>query len=203
MTLLLVNAFAAETLPLALDQLGLPKPITIAISVFGVLVFGEILPSAIFTGPKQLEIASFFGPFVEVLETVLGILVIPIARLLDAVLGKEHKGRYNKGELKALINLQLRENQQHPTGLGAGRDPNDDRGDGVVEKNRRRRHGAFKRSVHAVAIHRAKHEYYGHDRRKGPQSASNLQHPPARHSRVPHGQEPHRRQSGGTNKRND
>ena len=117
MTLLLVNAFAAETLPLALDQLGLPKPITIAISVFGVLVFGEILPSAIFTGPKQLEIASFFGPFVEVLETVLGILVIPIARLLDAVLGKEHKGRYNKGELKALINLQLRENQQHPTGL--------------------------------------------------------------------------------------
>eukprot|EP00392_Amoebophrya_sp_AT5.2_P000767 g768.t1 len=116
-TLLLMNAIAAESLPLALDRLGLPHWATIMISVLGVLIFGEILPSSIFTGPKQLEIASFFVPFVSLLETLVGVLVIPIARLLDAVLGKEHKGRYNKGELKALINLQLREHQQSPTGL--------------------------------------------------------------------------------------
>ncbi|CAD7948191.1 unnamed protein product [Amoebophrya sp. A120] len=116
-TLLLMNACAAETLPLALDKLGLPKVVTILISVFGVLIFGEIIPSAVFTGPRQLEIASFFVPLVNVLEAVLAVIVIPIARGLDALLGKEHKGRYNKGELKALINLQLRENQQSPTGL--------------------------------------------------------------------------------------
>lgn len=93
-TLLLMNAIAAESLPLALDRLGLPHWATIMISVLGVLIFGEILPSSIFTGPKQLEIASFFVPFVSLLQTLLGVLVIPIARLLDAVLGKEHKGRY-------------------------------------------------------------------------------------------------------------
>lgn len=56
-TLLLVNAVANESLPLFLDQIGFPPAVTILVSVVGVLVFGEIIPSAIFTGPDQLEIA--------------------------------------------------------------------------------------------------------------------------------------------------
>ncbi|CAD7930979.1 unnamed protein product [Amoebophrya sp. A25] len=140
-TLLLVNAMAAESLPLVLDKLGLPKYVTIAISVFGVLVFGEILPSALFTGPRQLEIAALFGSMVEALETLLGLLVIPIARLLDAILGKEHKGRYNKGELKALINLQLREN---PRGGDAAA------GTGLVQDEIRMMTGAMELSKKTV-----------------------------------------------------
>ena len=49
-TLLLVNAVANESLPLFLDSLGLPHFLTVGLSVIGVLVFGEIIPSAVFTG---------------------------------------------------------------------------------------------------------------------------------------------------------
>lgn len=107
-TLLLVNALANETLPLLLNSLGLPKGVNVVISVIGVLVFGEVLPSAIFTGKNQLEIASFLTPLVRTLQLVLAFVVVPIARVLDYVLGVEHKGRYNKAELKALVTMQLK-----------------------------------------------------------------------------------------------
>jgi metal transporter CNNM len=48
-TLLLMNAVAYECLPLFLDEL-MPTYLTILFSVTVLLVFGEILPSAIFTG---------------------------------------------------------------------------------------------------------------------------------------------------------
>ncbi len=105
-TLLLVNAVANESLPLFLDSVGLPASVTIIISVVGVLIFGEIIPSAIFTGPDQLEIAARFAPLVSAVQFVLGFIAVPIAKTLDYLLGHEHKGRYNKAELKALLNLQ-------------------------------------------------------------------------------------------------
>ena len=56
-TLLLMNAVAYECLPLFLDRI-LPTYMTIVFSVTVLLVFGEIIPSAIFTGPDQLLLAS-------------------------------------------------------------------------------------------------------------------------------------------------
>ena len=50
-TLLLANAVAAEALPLFLDKL-VPEYLAIVLSVTFVLIFGEIIPSAICTGPQ-------------------------------------------------------------------------------------------------------------------------------------------------------
>ena len=56
-TLLLFNALANEALPIFLDAL-VPPFAAILASVTLVLVFGEILPAAIFTGPSQLKLAA-------------------------------------------------------------------------------------------------------------------------------------------------
>jgi len=53
-TLLLLNAMANEALPLFLDNL-VPSYLAIIFSVTLVLFFGEIIPSAIFTGECILE----------------------------------------------------------------------------------------------------------------------------------------------------
>merc|ERR1711920_451001 len=65
-TLLLLNSIANEALPIFLDDL-VPSWAAVLISVFFVLVFGEIIPSAVFTGSRQLRIAAFFSPFVKIL----------------------------------------------------------------------------------------------------------------------------------------
>ena len=63
-TLLLLNSIANESLPLFLDEL-VPSYVAVLLSVTMVLVFGEILPSAFFTGPEQLRTAAFMAPFVR------------------------------------------------------------------------------------------------------------------------------------------
>jgi len=107
-TLLLMNSVANEALPIFLDEV-VPAAVAVLLSVTAVLIFGEIVPSAIFTGPSQLRIASLFAPLIRVLQVLLGVIAIPIARLLDRVLAGEHEGdwggRYNRAELRALILL--------------------------------------------------------------------------------------------------
>lgn len=52
-TLLLCNAAAMETLPIFLDRVVSPTEAVI-LSVSLVLIFGEVIPQAICTGPNQL-----------------------------------------------------------------------------------------------------------------------------------------------------
>ena len=88
-TLLLVNAGVNEALPIFLDRL-VPAPwMAVVLSVTLVLVFGEILPSAIFTGPSQLRIASAFSAVVQFFMWIFWPLAWPIARLLDCCLAHE------------------------------------------------------------------------------------------------------------------
>jgi len=103
-TLLLLNSMANEALPLFLDQL-VPSFMAVILSVTLVLMFGEIIPSAIFTGSEQLRIASRFTPLVSFLVIILTPIALPIARMLDFVLGADHKGRYNFAELKAIVKV--------------------------------------------------------------------------------------------------
>jgi metal transporter CNNM len=44
-----------------------------------VLIFGEIIPSAIFSGPNQLRIAAFMSGFVWFLMLLLSPIAWPIA----------------------------------------------------------------------------------------------------------------------------
>lgn len=115
-TLLLVNAIANEALPLFLDEL-VPSYLAVIISVTLVLFFGEIIPSAIFTGPKQLSMASFMVPFLKIFLWLLTPLAWPIAKLLDALLGHEDEDeKFDRNELAALVEIMYsrRKNKSNP-----------------------------------------------------------------------------------------
>ena len=106
-TLLILNSAANETLPLFLDSL-VPSWVAVLISVTLVLIFGEILPSAVFTGSNQLGLAARLVPLIYVCLVVFSPIAYPIAKLLDCWLGdgSEEPDLYKRGELKALVKLQ-------------------------------------------------------------------------------------------------
>jgi metal transporter CNNM len=108
-TLLLLNSLANEALPLFLDKL-VPSWAAVVCSVTLVLFFGEIIPSAVFTGPNQVSIASKLAPLVKFVMLVLSPVASPIARLLDKFLHEDEEGSfYNRGELTALVRIQHEE----------------------------------------------------------------------------------------------
>ncbi|RLN58959.1 hypothetical protein BBJ28_00016460 [Nothophytophthora sp. Chile5] len=108
-TLLVVNASANEALPIFLNKL-VPEAVSILLSVTCVLLFGEIIPSAVFTGPNQLRIAAMLCPAVRVLMVIACPIAYPISRVLDMWLGADHDpAQYKRKEIKALVTLQ-REN---------------------------------------------------------------------------------------------
>ena len=107
-TLLLMNAVANEALPIFLEKM-VPPSVAVLLSVTLVLFFGEIIPSAVFTGPNQLQIASRLTPVVQAAMCLLYPVAGPIAKLLDYILhgdGDEEMNAYNRGELSALIRIQ-------------------------------------------------------------------------------------------------
>ena len=111
-SLLLMNACANEALPLFLDKL-VPSYVAVILSVTLVLFFGEIIPSAVFTGPNQLKIASSLVPLVRTIMFLLSPLAYPIAKMLDIILHDEEESHgmnmYNRGELTALVRIQFEE----------------------------------------------------------------------------------------------
>mmetsp|Transcript_792 Transcript_792/g.1246 ORF Transcript_792/g.1246 Transcript_792/m.1246 type:complete len:584 (-) Transcript_792:125-1876(-) len=110
-TLLLLNSMAMEALPIFLDAL-VPSYIAVLMSVTLVLFFGEIIPSALFTGPNQLKLASRLSPLVKIVMALFYPIAKPIASLLDIVLHDDDEGdngTFNRGELSALVRIQHEE----------------------------------------------------------------------------------------------
>jgi metal transporter CNNM len=104
-TLLLFNALANESLPLVLDQL-VPSWVAVLLSVTLVLIVGEVLPSALFTGPRQLEIAARFCMLVKFLEILFFPIAYPMAKALDYIMGVEKEGEaFNRDELAAMFTI--------------------------------------------------------------------------------------------------
>lgn len=107
-TLLLFNTVANEALPVFLDQL-VPSWVALVLSVSVVLICGEILPSAVFTGPNQFTIASGLVPLVSLLELIFYFVARPIANVLDQMFKDECHGedgtKYTRAELRALLAL--------------------------------------------------------------------------------------------------
>ena len=105
-TLLLLNSAANETLPLFLDRI-VPSWVAVVMSVTLVLMFGEILPSALFTGSGQLSLAAALVPVVWMCMIAFGFIAYPIAKVLDWWLGNgEEQELFKRGELKALVRMQ-------------------------------------------------------------------------------------------------
>lgn len=105
-TLLLFNSMANEALPVFLSAL-LPEWLSVLISVTLVLVFGEILPSAFFTGKTQLHTAAIMIPFVKTLTFLFWPVGYPLSRCLDYAFGSEEETSViSREELGALVYLQ-------------------------------------------------------------------------------------------------
>ena len=103
-TLLLMNSFAMEALPVFLDRI-VHRIWAVVISVTLILIFGEVIPMAVCTGPNQVKIAAFVAPVVRLLMLVSWPLSYWIGKLLDIILGEHHKSRYLNSDLKALVEL--------------------------------------------------------------------------------------------------
>lgn len=103
-TLILVNAAAAESMPLFLDQITSPI-IAVAVSVSAVLIFGEVLPQSI-CSKYGLAIGANMAWFVYILIALTFIISWPIAKLLTLLLGEGTGTFYRRSELKALVDLQ-------------------------------------------------------------------------------------------------
>ncbi|OMJ92950.1 hypothetical protein SteCoe_4167 [Stentor coeruleus] len=104
-TLLLANAACMETLPIILNMM-VSEVFAVIISVTFVLIFGEVLPQALCTGPDQLKIASNLCPLVRVIVIILFPFSYPIAKLLDYFFGHHQKVKKLRNEdLKTLITL--------------------------------------------------------------------------------------------------
>lgn len=105
-TLLLFNSVSNESLPIFLGAL-FPNYVAILISVSAILIFGEILPSALFTGPGQLAMASYLTPLVWFLMTFFWPIAYPISVVLDWVFGAEEPTSVlSREEFQALVMLQ-------------------------------------------------------------------------------------------------
>eukprot|EP01038_Epipyxis_sp_PR26KG_P011531 gene11531-15446_t len=105
-TLLLFNSLANETLPIFLGAL-VPNYIAVIISVTLVLVFGEIIPSALFTGPQQLITAARMAKLVYFLLFIFYPISFPISKILDYAFGTDdNAGSISRNELEALVILQ-------------------------------------------------------------------------------------------------
>ncbi|KAK3593210.1 hypothetical protein CHS0354_002738 [Potamilus streckersoni] len=102
-TLLLANAGAVEAMPICLDKIS--DPVTaILVSITAVLIFGEIIPQAVCT-KYGLEIGAFLSVFVYIMMGLLFIIVWPVSKILDCILGKDHATFYRRAELKVLVDL--------------------------------------------------------------------------------------------------
>ena len=121
-TLLLMNGIAYETLPIFMGNL-VPTYVAITLSVTLVLFFGEILPSAYFTGPDQLELATKLAPIMKVSLLIFYPVAFPLSKVLDYIV---HDGgeapnvanRYTRDELSALIRIQYEERMKSKSRRG-------------------------------------------------------------------------------------
>jgi metal transporter CNNM len=111
-TLMLWNASATEALPIFLDKV-VPEYVAIIMSVTLVLLFGEIVPAAILTGPQQLPIAAFLTPLVYFVYAIFFPIAYPISKLLDYLIGHDSGFTlYNRREIATMMRMQHEEGQR-------------------------------------------------------------------------------------------
>ena len=123
-----MNCAANEALPIFLDEL-VPQVVAVLLSVTLVLLFGEILPSALFSGPRRLDLGAAMVPLVRGLLFVLTPISWPIAKALDKLLGHEELNtRFDRHQMRTLVELHRARNRKASHGGGGGGD--DGGGDG-------------------------------------------------------------------------
>ncbi|EEP76262.1 hypothetical protein UREG_01111 [Uncinocarpus reesii 1704] len=103
-TLLLSNVITNETLPIVLDRsLGGGWPAILGSTAL-IVVFGEVVPQSICVR-YGLPIGAWMAPCVLTLMYIMSPIAWPIAKLLDKLLGVDHRTLYKKAGLKTLVTL--------------------------------------------------------------------------------------------------
>lgn len=121
-TLLLFNALSNEMLPIFLGAL-VPNYLAIIISVTLVLLFGEIIPSAIFTGPGQLMKCARLIKLVKFLFFIFYPIALPLSLALDYMFGVEENEGFSRDELGAIVMMQGIEHRKSFRGDPYGNSP--------------------------------------------------------------------------------
>ncbi|KAF0699888.1 Aste57867_9564 [Aphanomyces stellatus] len=105
-TLVIMNALANEALPIFLNTLINPIA-SVVFSVTFVVLFGEIVPTALCTGERQLVIGAACVPLLQGLIRLAYPIAYPISVLLHYTVGEcSSNMHYSRNELKALVHLQ-------------------------------------------------------------------------------------------------
>ncbi len=103
-TLLLGNAGAVEAMPMLLDRLLNPVA-AVAISTVMVLIFGEIIPQAVFVR-HAVVVGSIFEWPLRVLMMLTGPVSFTVAKLLDCLVGHRGTNFFRRQEIRAFIQIQ-------------------------------------------------------------------------------------------------
>ena len=133
-TLLTGNTAANALLSIVLAELtsGL---VGFAVSTLLILFLGEILPQSV--GHRYgLRIGSALLWLVKIFMILFAPLTFPTSKVLDYFMGTEPHTRYNKRALKALVDIQSRQNAAAAVAAAAEQD-----GRSVNKRARRRRRG--------------------------------------------------------------
>lgn len=103
-TLVVVDALASETLPLLLNAILNPVA-AVCTSVFLILIFGEILPQALFRH-HALAFASALTYFILALKFLTAPISWPVGKVLDFCIGNRGAIAFNRWQLKEVIRYQ-------------------------------------------------------------------------------------------------
>lgn len=80
--------------------------LAIVFSTTFVLIFGEIVPQAVCTGPNQLLIAYRLSPILNLIMIILYPLSWPIAKVLDFFIDAHNDDfKFKHEDLKALVSI--------------------------------------------------------------------------------------------------
>ena len=102
-TLLVANAMALESLPLVVHTL-MPDWAAILFSTFIVLIVAEIIPQAYCTGEKKIILAYYACPIILVMIKIFWVIVYPMAKGLDWMLGVHSHERIQHKDFATFLN---------------------------------------------------------------------------------------------------
>jgi metal transporter CNNM len=100
-TLVVVDSAATEMLPLLFNVLVNPA-MAVVVSVVLLVVFGEIIPEALFTH-HALAFASALAPLISILMVVTAPISWPVGRMLDWCVGSRSSVAFKRGQLREVI----------------------------------------------------------------------------------------------------
>jgi metal transporter CNNM len=115
-SVIIVNMAVNEALPVFLDRL-VPTFASIIISTTLVVLVGEVLPSAIFTGKDQIRLVYKLLPILRATIMLTLCISYPLSKFLDDHLhpdddDEEEGERFNREEISAYVRIKYEQNRE-------------------------------------------------------------------------------------------